>query len=210
MKNNWEYGSFYKKYEMNKEVEIGTGIVKTHDIFYPLPEFMYKADVIFSDPPCSQSNIRTFYTKADLVLPKIYLHFVKRFFECIKEINPKNVFFEVFLSNKDIFYEETKKLYPFVKIYDSYYYNNKNNKCWIIQGSYSDVNLEIDNINESNVIEYICKNIDYECIGDLCMGMGLVGWYSNKYNKPFVGTELNKKRLAVLIESINTNKKLIK
>ena len=40
------------------------------------------------------------------------------------------------------------------------------------------------------------------------MGQGLVGWYANQAGKRFVGTELNPKRLAVLVESIETNKKL--
>ncbi len=40
------------------------------------------------------------------------------------------------------------------------------------------------------------------------MGQGLVGWYANQAGKPFVGTELNSKRLAILVESIETNKKL--
>ena len=34
------------------------------------------------------------------------------------------------------------------------------------------------------------------------MGRGLVGYNSFINNKPFVGTELNKKRLAVLIDRI--------
>lgn len=63
---NWDYKEFYKKYDMNGEIEIGTGKIKVHDIFYPLPNFMKQADFIFSDPPCSLININTFYTKADI------------------------------------------------------------------------------------------------------------------------------------------------
>ena len=42
-------------------------------------------------------------------------------------------------------------------------------------------------------------------LGDFCMGRGLVGYYSNKAGKHFVGTELNKKRLAILLDMINNN-----
>ena len=35
---------------------------------------------------------------------------------------------------------------------------------------------------------------------------GMVGYYSNAAGKPFVGTELNKKRLAVLMERKRTGK----
>ena len=41
-------------------------------------------------------------------------------------------------------------------------------------------------------------------IGDLCMGRGLVGVNAYKNGKRFVGTELNHKRLAVLLERIVT------
>ena len=38
------------------------------------------------------------------------------------------------------------------------------------------------------------------------MGQGLVGWNAYKNGKKFVGTEINKKRLAVLVDKIEANK----
>lgn len=202
----FNYGDFYKKYDMNGEIKIGTGIVKVHDIFNPLPEFMEQADVIFCDPPCSKINIKTFYTKADMLFNNDYLNFVKVLFENIKIINPKILFLEVFKSNKNLFIDECKKLYKNIEVKDSFYYHNKKNKCWILICSNDEIPNLSDNIDEQDYIEWICKNINYNCIGDLCMGRGLVGFYSNKYGKKFVGTELNKKRLAVLLERIKNNK----
>lgn len=46
MNKKWEYGEFYKKYNMEGEISVGTGTVKVHDIFNPLPDFMKKATVI--------------------------------------------------------------------------------------------------------------------------------------------------------------------
>jgi predicted RNA methylase len=40
----------------------------------------------------------------------------------------------------------------------------------------------------------------FECVADLCMGRGLTGISAYKLGKKFVGTELNKRRLAVLID----------
>ena len=47
-----------------------------------------------------------------------------------------------------------------------------------------------------------CAEREYQCIGDLCMGKGLVGLHAYRNGKRFVGTELNHKRLSVLIEAI--------
>lgn len=209
MSKKWEYGEAYKKYDMEGEIEIGTGKVKVHDIFEPLPNFMKEADCIFSDPPCSLSNINTFYTKADKEEEQkfSFTPFENRFFECVDEIKPKKLFLEVFKANRDSFIKKCKERYDNVNVYESMYYHSKKNKCWIIVCSNEELpNYPFEGIDEQNVIEWICQNVDYKCIADPCMGRGLVGFYSNKYNKKFVGTELNKKRLAVLLERINKNK----
>lgn len=205
----WEYGEVYKKYDMSGIINIGTGTVKVHDIFNPLPDYMKNADVIFSDPPCSEGNLKTFYTKADLEKLKFFEDFQKRFFECVDEIKPKTLFLEVFANNKNSFYNECFKRFKQVIVLDSYYYHNKKNKCWVYYCC-DEIDPKIvellNNRDEQKIIELICKNYNFKCIGDLCMGRGLVGYYANKYNRKFVGTELNQKRLAVLIDRINNGK----
>lgn len=208
--NKWEYGGIYKKYNMDGEIKIGTGIVKVHNIFDKLPEFMKKADCLFIDPPCSLTNINTFYTKADRKDYQLsYTPFEERLFQCIDEINPRNLFIEVFKSNKENFRKKFIERYPYVQMNESTYYHNKKNKCWIIQGCYKENDLiEFNGIDEENVIKKICKEVNYNCIGDLCMGRGLVGFNAYKNKKKFVGTEINKKRLAILIDNINKEIKM--
>lgn len=202
--NNWDYKEFYKKYNMTGVIEIGTGKIKVHDIYNELPSFMYEADTIFSDPPCSLGNINSFYTKADLEKRSEYESFVNRFFKCIALIKPKIVFIEVFKANEDRFIAELQKLFKNLKIYNSTYYHKSDCKCKILVASNDDIiDYPFENVDEQDVIKYICQNTEYNCIGDLCMGKGLVGFYANQVGKKFVGTELNKKRLAVLIERIN-------
>lgn len=203
----WEYHDIYKKYDMNGIINIGTGTVKVHDIFNPLPDFMKQADIIFCDPPCSKANINAFYTKADKPDEQRseYESFIERLFCCISEIKPKTLVLETFKANHTKFLEKVAEQYSNIKVFDTTYYHKPTCKCHIIVASnYTIPELPFQGMDEENVIEWICKNFDYECIGDLCMGKGLVGYYSDKYGKKFVGTELNKKRLAVLLERINT------
>lgn len=209
MNEMYKYGHLCDKYDMESDIHVGTGILKVHDIFNPLPEFMKEADVIFCDPPCSKSNINSFYTKAEKEAhQESYEPFCKRFWEVIDEVNPRILFMEVFKSNKERFLQEAQKRYCNVKVFDSMYYGNPKNKCWIVQASNEPLQeLDINGMDEEKVIEYLCKNIQYSCIGDPCMGKGLVAFYSNKYGKKFVGTELNKYRLAVCLERVTTGQR---
>lgn len=207
----WEYGELYKKYDMSGEIHIGTGIVKVHDIFNPIPDFMKKADIIFSDPPYNKSALRSYYTKAELEeKPESFESFFYRFIECVDIISPKLLVLEVGEKQTDMYMQELSKMYKNTLVKESYYYGNKNQKCNILIFCNEDIPQplkELPYMDEEKVIEYLCKNIEYSCIGDLCMGKGLVGYYSNKYGKKFVGTELNPKRLAVCCERVTTGKR---
>lgn len=208
--SKWEYGGAYKNYDMTGEIKAGTGIVKVHDIFNPLPAFMKEADVIFSDPPCSEGNLSSFYTKADIQKTKFYDDFQKRFFECVDEISPKELFVEVFASNRDAFLQECKKRYKTVWRLQSYYYHNRKNECWVLfatNRNHQKMAGFLGGNDEEKIIELVCQYHDFECIGDLCMGRGLVGFYADKHWRKFVGTELNEKRLAVLLERIEKGKR---
>ena len=207
----WEYGELYKKYDMSGEIHIGTGIVKVHDIFNPLPAFMKDADVIFSDPPYNKAALRGYYTKAELEeKPESFESFFYRFVECVDIINPRLLILEVGVPQTDMYTREFGAIYKNILCKQSYYYGNKSQKCNILIFSNEEIPQplkELPFMDEEKVVEYICKNIEYLCIGDLCMGKGLVGYYSNKYGKKFVGTELNPKRLAVCCERVTTGQR---
>ena len=200
----WNYGDAFKKYPLTDKPYIfdDGSTVQVHDIFDPMPEFMRDADVIFVDPPWNQGNLTSFYTKADKVNPHKFDMFYKRLFECIAEVRPKYAFVEVGKEKLADFILEMRKIYKHVIFYNSTYYYSKSNLCYIVQGSDKYKNLKLDGMDEEDVIEWICQNIDYKCIGDFCMGRGLVGMYSWGSQKKFVGTELNHKRLSVLLERI--------
>ena len=41
----------------------------------------------------------------------------------------------------------------------------------------------LDYLDEEDIIKWICENENYDIIGDLCMGRGLVGWYAYQAGK---------------------------
>lgn len=210
---NYEYKGLYKNYDMTGEIKIGTGIVKVHDITQPMPEFMFQADTVFCDPPCSRGNIRSFYTKAGKIADNNTLDDLNiAIFNYLAELKPKICFIETFKSNTDFFISCLKELFPRTETIKSTYYHRQENKCYITAAWKEDFDFDITKwiklagTDEQEVIRWICQNKDFECISDPCMGLGLVGWYANKCGKKFVGTELNPKRLAVLVDGITTGK----
>ena len=202
----WNYGDAYLRHPIldgqTARFEYGS-VVKVHNIFDPLPEFMKSADLIFVDPPWTLGNLNTFYTKAGRDDKQSdFERFYKTLFVRIAEIAPKICYVEVGKEYLAEFIMEMKKLYPAVTFYNSTYYHKKDSLCYVIRGSHKRRKIPLDDMDEEDIIEWVAEHEDYNVIGDLCMGRGLVGVNAHKYGKRFVGTELNGKRLSVMLEKI--------
>src|SRR5690606_14428549 len=204
--SKWNYGNAYKRHPIadNEIVVFDNGSkIKVHDIFDPLPEFMKEADLIFVVPPWNLGNLNSFYTKADRDDYKdSFIPFYKRLFECIAEINPRTCYVEIGKEHLADFIIEMRKLYKYVTFYNSTYYHNKDKLCYIVRGSNKFNKPKLDGMDEEDIIAWVCENEEYDVIGDLCIGRGLVAVEAYKNGKKFVGTELNHKRLSVLIERV--------
>lgn len=184
-------------------------VVKVHDIFDPLPIFMKKADTLFIDPPYNQSLLSNFINRDGIAKSfqnkGLFSGFIDKLFECIKWINPNTLFLEMGKDYLSMCMEKCKPLFPYITFYNSTYYHRQQNKCYVIHATQSAKNRRyknLEDLDEEDIIKWICNNHRYECIGDLCMGQGLVGKYAYLAGRSFVGTELNKKRLAVLVDFI--------
>ena len=202
--SNWDYGGAWRNHDMTGEIHLPKGVVAVQNIVDGMPEFMRQADVLFIDPPCSQGNLRSFYTKADMSLDRDYSEFESALFRRIDAIQPRELFIETFKSNHHRILAAMQHRYAAVTVYDNHYYNATKNRCWIIHGAMTEQpRLPIGLIDEAKAINWVCHHLDFECIGDLCMGRGLVGWHAYRAGRRFVGTELNPKRLAVLVDRIH-------
>lgn len=205
MSGKWSYGEAFQRYPCAEGIIkiAGNSYVKTHDIFQPLPAFMRKADMIFTDPPYNTALLRGFYTKAGLITDYDFPAFTKRLFECVAEINPKICYLEIGKEYLADYIAAMKSLYRYVTFYNSTYYHKPDNLCYIVRGSRKAKKPKLDGMDEETVIKWVCAHEDYQCIGDICIGRGLVGVEAAKAGRRFVGTELNHKRLSVLIERLD-------
>lgn len=204
---DWNYGYAFLRHPINecqKAIFNDGSKMCVHDIFNPLPDFMYDPDLLFVDPPWNLGNLNTFYTKACLPAEnRSFERFYKRLFECIGEISPRTCYVEVGKEYLAEFIIEMKRLFKHVTFYNSTYYHNKTKLCYVVRGGFKRVKLPLDGVDEEDIIKYVCAHEDYRCIGDLCMGRGLVALYAVLNGRRFVGTELNPKRLSVAIEVVS-------
>ena len=177
--------------------------VAVNNLYDDIPKFFKEADVVFMDPPWNLGNLRTFYTKAERTdHPFDFEGFYKRVFEVVKEVKPRVFYIEIGKEYLADFIIEMRKQYKYVTFYNSSYYHNKKNKCYIVRGSNKAKKPDLDYMDEEDIIKWICENEDYNCIGDFCMGQGLVGKYAAAVGRKFVGGELNPKRLSVLLKNV--------
>ena len=200
----YTYNGYAAKYDMSGIITMGTGTFCVHDIFDQTPEFMKRADLVFTDPPGSLALLKGFYSKAEKeARTNEYSCFLDRLFEVIAEIDPVFLYVEAFRYNRASIEEKVRDRYPFVRVSENTYYRKANNRCWIIAGGKKELpNIPLSGIDEEAAIEKICFSGAFSCIGDPCMGKGLVGYYANLAGRPFVGTELNENRLAVLCDRL--------
>lgn len=203
----WDYGGAYKNYDMTGVIDLPMGSkVQVCDWLIEMPGFMKDADTLFIDCPWNVGNLNTFYTKADKPFPGVdFVQFTAKIFERIDQIAPEFLFMEIGKEFLAEYLMACKSRFKYVTFYNSTYYKNKSNKCYVIHATSIHKQRryqELEDLDEEKVIAWLCENHSYECIGDLCMGTGLVGKYAYQNGKRFVGTELNAKRLALLVDFI--------
>lgn len=201
---SWDYGNAFKEFPCEHGVVVfdNGSKAKVCDITKELPGFMCDADLLFIDPPWTQGNITAFYTKADKGSAPVFMDFHAALFERIAEIAPRACYVEMGKERLADTILSMRKLFPQVTFFNSTYYHKAQNMCYIVYGGKKRPAMKLDGMDEEDAIKFLCKNEDYACIGDLCMGRGLVGVNAYMAKKRFVGSELNHKRLSVLLQRI--------
>ncbi len=202
----YNYGDAYLRHP----IETGTAVfpdgsrLKVHDIMDPIPAFMHLAEVIFTDSPWNTGNLRSFYTKAEIEPPYEveFRLFRLRLFKCIAEIFPDQCFLEIGKEGLADYIQGMRQLYKYVTFFNSTYYHRPENHCYIVLGSQkSPRGIHLDGMDEEDIISWVGEHTS-GCLGDLCMGRGLVALAAYRNGRQFVGTELNHKRLSVTLERL--------
>lgn len=200
----WTYGNAWEKYpiergELWREQKTRSAAM-VWDIFDGLPEFMREADLVYCDPPWNAVNFSAFYTKAGMETCRGYGDFVEVFFDHICEIAPRACYVEVGKQNLELFTSKLAAIYPHVQRWEVVYY--RKNPSFLLRGGPTPTSADFTGLDDMDTPRAAMQTETFECVADLCMGRGLTGLTAFHLGKRFVGTELNKRRLAVLIDNI--------
>lgn len=199
----WLYGDSWERYPIQPGEVWGMddgSRVAAHNLFDPLPDWM-RADLLFVDPPWSQGNLTAFYTKADRTDYPNFRDFTDCLFERIEQIGPVTAYIEIGNQSVDEWERRLAAIYPCVQRWPVVYY--RKHPTNLLRGSRSGpIDYDYAGIDEARCIQILAKLERYQVIADLCMGRGLVGLAAYRADHRFVGTELNPRRLAVLLDKL--------
>jgi hypothetical protein len=171
------------------------------DLFDGLPQHMRDADMIYCDPPWNTGNINSFYTKAGIQQAREFVSFADVLFDSIATVRPVICYLEIGKQNLALFEARLAELYPYTQTWPVTYY--KRNRSYLVRGGlHGYTSTDFTDMDDMHTPRAAMMSEQFECVGDLCMGRGLTGITAYQLGKQFVGTELNKRRLAVLIDEV--------
>jgi hypothetical protein len=205
MAKQWTYGDAWEHYPIEPGEVWGVpsmgSMVAVHNLFERLPAWMKHADMLFVDPPWNRGNVNSFYTKAgrsDYITD--FADFEHALFERIDDLAPHVCYMEVGKQAVDRWATQLAARYAAVQVFSVTYY--RKHPCYILRGGSAPTEQDYTGRDEADVIAAVACDEEYAVLGDFCMGRGLVGMAAYRAGKPFVGTELNKRRLAVLLQKL--------
>lgn len=201
----WKYGDGWEQFPIEPGevwgIPANGSKVAVHNIFDPLPPFMFQADLLFIDPPWNVGNLNSFYTKAGREdYQDSFTPFTDVLFRRIAEIAPTTCYIEIGNQYVNEWRGRLANLFPVVQHWPVVYY--RKNPTNIIRGSGRATDCDFTGLDEAKVIAQVGQVERYRVMGDLCMGQGLVGLSAYDAGNPFVGTELNKRRLGNLLKKL--------
>lgn len=197
----WKYGDSWEKFPIDAgEIwQSGQSKIAVLDIRNPLPAFMQDADMIYCDPPWSKGNANSFVTKAGQdTYVSDFKDFMDALFERIAWINPEVCYLEIGKQHVEDFKENLGKIFSIVQAWEITYYKKK--PCYLIRGGTKATRSGFSGMDEENTPQATIEIENPNCVADLCTGRGLTLLAAHANGKQFVGTELNKRRLAVAID----------
>lgn len=203
--SEWDYGGQWGENPIEPGevwVEEKTGsAVMVRDIYEGVPGFMTMADMVYTDPPWNTSNINSFYTKAGKrETRRDHRRFIDVLFHALSLIDPKVVYMEMGWENWELVEYKTQDQFQAVQHWSITYYGN--NPAVLIRGGNDPTDHDFTGEDDADTPGIAMDAEEFEAVADLCMGRGLVGISAFNRGKRFYGTELNKKRLACLVDKV--------
>jgi hypothetical protein len=203
---DWTYGDSWEKYPIEADrpwVDLDkNSILQVADLRYGMPYFMQEVDLLYTDPPWNLALANGFLSKAGTGEKlKNFEEFSGALFHSIAKVGAEVCYLEIGEQWKDDFIARLESLYSTVHIFQITY--GKKHPAWLLRGGDRLPLLGFGGMDDEQIPLAVAEREPYGIMGDLCTGRGLSALAALKAGRPFRGTELNKRRLAVTIDRCN-------
>lgn len=200
----WLYGDSWERYPIAPGEVWGLpdgSRVAVHNLYDPLPRWL-RADLLFVDPPWNLGNLNCFYTKVGRTDYRTdFNEFADTLFERLADIGPQTAYIEIGNQAVDDWEARLRTQFAHVQRWPVCYY--RKHPTNLLRGSQQELlDYDYSGIDEARCIQILTMIEHYATIADPCMGRGLVGLAAYRSGHRFVGTELNPRRLAVLLDRL--------
>lgn len=203
--SKWKYGDSWENYPIEpgqvwKEIYTDSTFM-VYDIMEGLPNIAFYSGMVYCDPPWNLGNVNSFITKnnSGAYINK-FSEFYEKLFSLIKWYSPEVCFLETGKQHLQDFQFEMNKIFPVVQTWLITYY--KKNPCYLVRGGINPTDFDYTGKDDIETPSLAIQNEKHNCVVDFCTGRGLTAISAFKQGKQFIGTELNKRRLAVAIDKI--------
>lgn len=197
------YGNSWEKYpiETGDTWYCGESHVSVMDITNGYPYSTMKADMIYCDCPWNLNILNVFNRKAERKEMRDFKDFYSHLFRIIRITNPEVCYLEIGKENVKLFENNMKLLYKHVDVYGITYYHK--NACHLIRGGKDISPYNYGGMDDDATPYMAVAKEKKRIVCDPCMGKGLTALAALENGCTFVGTELNKRKLAAGIEILN-------
>lgn len=217
-KKQWLYGDSWEKFPINDDEvgQAGKNIVAVRDLtktdhleFFGQQQF----DMSYVDPPWNTGNINSFYTKAGFAERREFDVFIIQLLKLVKRYSPRVNYLEMGSQNLEYVRTAISHLGGNISnVWNIKYY--KKHPCHLIRYGFIEngrIDFDFTGLDDDFTPMFAIQHEEnINTVLDLCTGRGLTGRTAFSLGKTFFGTELNKRRLACLLEFYNQNNLSIK
>lgn len=200
----WAYGDAWERHPIVAGVpwvdaESGSRVAVA-DLRDGVPDFMLDAEIIYTDSPWNAGNVNSFITKAGGLVERVrdFADFYTALFREIGRINPRVCYLEIGKQYLDVWRAEMVKQFPVVEVWPIFYY--RKHGAFLVRGGDDLAPAQYTGMDDEFVPRVAVEAEGPGVVGDLCTGRGGTLIAAHLFGRPFVGTELNPRRLAVAIE----------
>ncbi len=199
----WQYGDSWERFPIIEgEVwshDASGSKVTVHDLREGPPGYMLRTEMVYCDPPWSLGNANAFITKAGM---DSYLRgfdeFMDALFKCIEAISPVVCYLEIGRQHERDFAERLGVLFPSVQEWQITYYRRQ--PCFLLRGGRTPVSRDFSGLDDEDTPFAAIEAEGPGSVADPCTGRGLTLLAAHKHGTRFLGSELNRRRLAVALD----------